>query len=38
MILVRPDHHVAWRGNTIAGERAAMTVLRRATGWIDSGA
>jgi hypothetical protein len=37
MILVRPDHHVAWRANAIADERAAMTVLRRATGWIDGG-
>jgi 2-polyprenyl-6-methoxyphenol hydroxylase-like FAD-dependent oxidoreductase len=37
MILVRPDHHIAWRGNAIADERAAMTVLCRATGWIGAG-
>ena len=33
MVLVRPDQHVAWRGNRIADERSASTVLRTALGW-----
>ncbi|GIF47578.1 2-polyprenyl-6-methoxyphenol hydroxylase-like FAD-dependent oxidoreductase [Asanoa ferruginea] len=30
LVLVRPDHHVAWRGNTVGGDPAA--VVRRVRG------
>jgi len=33
LILVRPDHHVAWRGNVAGGPDAADAVMRRALGW-----
>ena len=33
LILVRPDHHVAWRGNVAGDPRAADSIVRRALGW-----
>jgi 2-polyprenyl-6-methoxyphenol hydroxylase-like FAD-dependent oxidoreductase len=33
LVLVRPDNHVAWRGNRIADDTAAARVLARALGW-----
>ncbi|MBL8386413.1 MAG: FAD-dependent monooxygenase [Burkholderiales bacterium] len=33
LVLVRPDHHVAWRGAAPRTERDALAILRRALGW-----
>ena len=33
LILVRPDHHVAWRGNRLDDPQAADAIVRRALGW-----
>jgi 2-polyprenyl-6-methoxyphenol hydroxylase-like FAD-dependent oxidoreductase len=33
LILVRPDHHVVWRGNDIRDPRTADAIVRRALGW-----
>jgi hypothetical protein len=31
-VLVRPDHHVAWRGNDLPGDCAALLDLVRGAG------
>jgi hypothetical protein len=33
LIIVRPDHHVVWRGNAVDDPRAADAIVRRALGW-----
>jgi len=33
LLLVRPDHHVAWRGSSIADMAAAARVIDRTLGW-----
>ncbi|KAL2851932.1 FAD binding domain-containing protein [Aspergillus pseudoustus] len=32
LVLVRPDHHAAWRGNVVGSLEAAETILRTVTG------
>ena len=36
MVLVRPDQHVAWRGESLDDTDAAEAVIARATGWTDT--
>jgi hypothetical protein len=38
VVLVRPDQHVAWRGDAPATAAEAMAILRRALGWDATGA
>jgi 2-polyprenyl-6-methoxyphenol hydroxylase-like FAD-dependent oxidoreductase len=33
LLLVRPDHHIAWRGNAPEDARGAEAVIGRALGW-----
>ena len=33
MLLVRPDHHVAWRGKAPASDAEALRIVRLALGW-----
>jgi hypothetical protein len=33
LLLVRPDHHIAWRGSALEDARGADAVIRRALGW-----
>jgi hypothetical protein len=33
MLLVRPDHHVAWRGKAPATDVEALRIVRLALGW-----
>ena len=33
MVLVRPDQHVAWRGNEVPARGSAATILDRTLGW-----
>lgn len=33
LVLVRPDTHVAWRGNAPPDRTAALAILNRVTGW-----
>jgi hypothetical protein len=33
LLLVRPDHHIAWRGSALEDARGADAVIGRALGW-----
>ena len=33
LVLVRPDQHVAWRGNRVRDDAEALGIVRRSTGW-----
>ena len=35
LVLIRPDHHVAWRADQVASRTEAEQVIRTVAGWLD---